>query len=91
MIQASVPPGDALETAPGSVKTPLADLDSVRRKRLAQIPGKCRLLYLRAWGGKSRKAAMRAFCLECMGYDAAEVRRCTAPACPLYPYREQNR
>ena len=31
--------------------------------------------------------AIRYFCKECMGYQAAEVPRCTAPLCPLYPYR----
>lgn len=31
--------------------------------------------------------AIRNHCLECVGYDAAEVRRCTAPECWLYPWR----
>jgi len=31
--------------------------------------------------------AVKYFCRECMGFNAAEVRRCTAPHCPLYPYR----
>jgi len=88
--QAPVDPSHALETALGSTISALADLDSVRRKRLPQIPGKYRSLYLRAWGGKSRKAATRAFCLECVGYNAAEVGRCTDGACPLYPYREDR-
>jgi hypothetical protein len=30
---------------------------------------------------------IRAFCLSCMGGNAAEVRRCTSPGCKLYPYR----
>ena len=30
---------------------------------------------------------IRAFCIECMGFQAAEVRRCTSPACYLYPWR----
>ena len=34
-----------------------------------------------------RSAAIRLFCLECMGGNAAEVRRCTAIACFLWPYR----
>ena len=89
-IQASVDPDNAVQTAPGSTISALADLEAIRRKRLPQIPGKYRSLYLRAWGGKSRKAAIRAFCLECTGYDAAEVRRCTDGACPLYPYREDR-
>ena len=31
--------------------------------------------------------AIRCFCLECMGYNAAEVARCTATECHLWPYR----
>jgi hypothetical protein len=30
---------------------------------------------------------IRAFCLSCMGGNAAEVRRCTSPGCALFPYR----
>lgn len=32
-------------------------------------------------------AAVRNHCLECVGYDASEVERCSAPACWLYPWR----
>ena len=31
--------------------------------------------------------AVRNFCVECMGYNANEVKRCTAPQCWLYPLR----
>ena len=30
---------------------------------------------------------IRAMCLECMGWQTTEVPRCTAPKCPLYPWR----
>lgn len=53
-----------------------------------EVPERCRSLYNRAMGGKSRQAAIRAFCLMCVGWVAPEVRRCTAPNCPLYPYRQ---
>lgn len=33
------------------------------------------------------RTAIRNHCLECCGYESAEVVRCTAPACWLYPYR----
>jgi hypothetical protein len=78
---------DALETAPGSTNAGQADAEAARAAKLAQIPRRQRPVFRRAWAGKSRKAAMRAFCLECMGYESAEVPRCTAPTCPLYPYR----
>ena len=32
-------------------------------------------------------AAIRSHCLECCGYSAPEVDKCTAPACWLYPWR----
>ena len=31
--------------------------------------------------------SMRLKCLDCMGNNQAEVRRCTAWSCPLWPYR----
>jgi hypothetical protein len=31
--------------------------------------------------------AIRSFCIECMGGSKAEIERCTAPKCPLYPWR----
>lgn len=40
-----------------------------------------------AYSGSSRVAAVKAFCLDCNGYDYAAIKNCTAPACPLYLYR----
>jgi len=54
---------------------------------LIDVPAKYRDGYRKAWAGKSRKAAIRAFCLECTGWSEAEVRLCTATACPLYEFR----
>ena len=31
--------------------------------------------------------AIRSYCLGCMCGNAAEVRNCVIPDCPLYPYR----
>ena len=31
--------------------------------------------------------AIRSFCVECMGFNASEVPDCTAPLCPIYPWR----
>jgi len=60
-------------------------------RRLSQMPKHCRNTYLRALGGRSRKSAIKAFCLECTGWQRAEVARCTALACPLWPYRPFGR
>ena len=46
-----------------------------------------RKVYLRAMEGRSRKDAMTAMCIECMGYNPNEVKECTSPCCALYPYR----
>jgi hypothetical protein len=35
----------------------------------------------------TRSKAIRYFCYECMGWQKSEVRNCTAPNCPLFPYR----
>ncbi len=59
--------------------------------RLAQIPKLHRATYKKAVGGKSRKAAMHAFCAECCGYQIKEVYLCTDLGCPLYPYRPRSR
>ena len=50
------------------------------------VPKKYNSLLERARNG-SRKAAIRAFCLECVGWIPSEVKACTVPYCPLYPYR----
>ncbi len=34
-----------------------------------------------------RKEAIRNMCMECMGYEIAEIKRCTALKCWLYPWR----
>lgn len=34
-----------------------------------------------------RREAIRNFCMECMGYQMAEIKKCTAKECWLYPWR----
>jgi hypothetical protein len=89
MNQACVHPDHRSESASGTTICGKADPD-VRERRLAQIPTRQRPIFLRAWGGRSRKAAIRAFCLECVGYETAEVNRCTAAACSLFAYRKDR-
>lgn len=36
---------------------------------------------------KNPVKAIRAFCLECCGGNAADVRECTSIRCPLKPFR----
>jgi hypothetical protein len=69
----------------------MADTEEKRSERIAQrrsqIPKIHRANYDEAVSGKSRKAAIKAFCLECVCWQKEEVRLCTALACPLYSYR----
>jgi len=56
-------------------------------QRRKQIPDIHRTNYDKALRGRSMKAAIKAFCLECVCWQKEEVRLCTDLACPLYPYR----
>lgn len=68
-------------TAGGPTDTP-----SVTRRR-SQMPKIHLGTYDKALRGRSMAAGIKAFCLECCGWQKEEVRRCTAPGCPLYLYR----
>jgi hypothetical protein len=35
----------------------------------------------------TRGLAIKHFCRDCMNGVASEVKNCTAPECPLYPFR----
>ena len=75
--------------APGAV-----EIDAKRAERLADVQGDApRYLatFRRAYAGKSLRAGVNAFCVECMAFDAAEVKNCAAPACPLWLYRPGRR
>ena len=60
-----------------------------------EVPPKYRQLYLRAMKGPghagSSRAATRAHCLMCCGWQQEEVRLCTAPGCPLFKFRLLSR
>ena len=60
-------------------------------ERRAQIPKLYRGIYDKAVKGRSRKASMHAFCLECVGFQIKEVYLCTDLGCALYPYRPRSR
>ena len=61
--------------------------EAMIRDRLLEMPVTCRGTYLRAMKGKSMQAAIKAHCLECVGWIRAEVEKCTAMGCALYPYK----
>ena len=56
-------------------------------QRCQQMPDIHLANYKKAMRGKSMKAAIKAFCLECVQWQKEEVRLCTDLACSLYRYR----
>jgi hypothetical protein len=56
-------------------------------ERLRQMPPKYRATYRRAVEGKSLRACVNSQCLECCGWERAEVGACTDSGCPLYAVR----
>jgi hypothetical protein len=47
-------------------------------------------IYLKAMEGRSKASAIKAFCVECFGYDkgyARSIRECADQGCPLYRHR----
>lgn len=69
-----------------SIETPQLKANRIAT-RLADMPKAYRRNYEMAMAGNSRKAAMKAFCLECVMWQRNEVKLCPSIACPLYPYR----
>jgi len=56
-------------------------------ERRADMPKIHRATYDKAVSGKSLRAAVNAFCAECVMWQREEVRLCTSLACPLWAYR----
>ncbi|HUV84261.1 MAG TPA: hypothetical protein VMV86_01045 [Methanosarcinales archaeon] len=63
-------------------------------ERIEQMPRRfMRATYKKALTGRSLRAAISSQCLECVGWQIDEVRKCTDLACPLFavrPYKEDN-
>ena len=56
--------------------------------KVGKLPGLVPLADLKALGHpESPIRAIRAKCLDCCGGNDAEVRKCTAIGCPLWPLR----
>ena len=63
-------------------------LNPKQQRRIDTAPEKWRGLLTRAIEGKaSPRAAIKAQCGECNGFDRRAIATCTADACPLHPYR----
>jgi hypothetical protein len=62
--------------------------DEACNRRLAAASPMFRPVLEKAYSGEaSPRKAIKAFCLECVGYDRKAISDCTAPACPLWLYR----
>jgi hypothetical protein len=62
-------------------------MDDRIQKRLSDMPDIYRGNYKKAMKGRNRTAAVKAFCLECVGWQRNEVKECSSVECPLYLYR----
>ena len=59
-----------------------------RARRLVTTPESCRGHFVAAWSGKcAPRRAIKAFCLECVGFDRSAITECEAYACPLWGFR----
>jgi hypothetical protein len=73
----------------------LNDLRRVRRfKPVLEHYPKRATLFWRLYGGKTTpRGCIKAFCLECNGWEEAAIREGTATACPLWrlrPYQAKS-
>ena len=63
-------------------------LSEDQQSRVGDAPVMFRGIEARAYRGTaSPRVAIKAFCLQCVGYVRADVKGCTAFACPLWGYR----
>lgn len=57
-------------------------------KQLATCSPMFRPILVKAYAGTaSPRSAIKAMCLECVGYDRDAIRGCTGYSCPLWTYR----
>jgi hypothetical protein len=62
-------------------------MDAARRRRAESQPLHYGL-FMRVYAGKSTPCdCIRAMCLECITWDPAAIRECTAVSCPLWHRR----
>lgn len=54
---------------------------------MREVPSMYRSIFEKAATGRRPKAAIKAFCLACVGFVRKDITNCSATQCPLYPYR----
>jgi len=64
------------------------EIEAKRQKRIQSAPESTRNILSRAiYGQATRSGAIKAQCLECVGFDRLAITECQAFACPLWQYR----
>jgi hypothetical protein len=77
-----------MKTAPSQTASLDAKIAAKRAGRLATAPSSWRGVLKRSWSPKcSPRAAVKAFCGECNGFDRDAIKNCTCWACPLWAFR----
>lgn len=63
-------------------------MNEKQAKFMAGVPQSCVRIVAKAFEREGGRAnAIKAFCLVCLNYNRKDIRECTAPTCPLYPWR----
>ena len=57
---------------------------AIRHRVRVDGKGNTKVMFLTARG------AIKQFCRECVGFEKNEVRNCSDPLCPLYPFRTSD-
>ncbi len=75
------------------MSAPIPELDPRAARQVEEVlknaPGSAIRTLERAFSGQaSKRDAIRANCLDCTGYDRAEIRDCRVYRCPLWTYRQ---
>lgn len=62
--------------------------EQVVEQQISEAPESVKIQLTRALNGSaSPRAAIKATCLVCVGFDRNQVKNCTGFACPLWKYR----
>jgi hypothetical protein len=89
-INPTDPPSHVLpEGVQTACDSQFSDLARVRRLRQVSEYHPSRLkLFVRVYNGKATLSeCIKAFCLECNGWDEGAIRDCASTACPLHRQR----
>jgi hypothetical protein len=66
----------------------MSQLTIPQQAAVDEAPESCRNTLARAFSGSaSPRSAIKAFCLQCVGFSRSDIKNCTARACALYAYR----